>query len=203
MSFPIHNPEPRPPSLVRVFCAVELPEKVRARAAERITLLREKVGDVRASWERTEKMHITLKFLGEIESGLIASLSGCAERAARGIEPFELRIEGAGAFPPRGTPRVLWLGVIDAAGGLASLHQALEDECGHAGFARSEKSFHPHLTIARLRHPTGAHRLASLHQGLEFKSAPFPVAGLIVLRSELGPRGSSYTEISRHSLGAI
>jgi RNA 2',3'-cyclic 3'-phosphodiesterase len=190
-------------SKLRVFSAVELPANVRARAAEHIARLRDEAQDVRASWERAEKMHITLKFLGEIDQARVVNLQSSADRAVSNIAPFDLSIEGTGAFPTRGLPRVLWLGVADASGELTRLQQCLEDECAREGFARDEKSFHPHLTIARLRHPSGAKRLAALHKEMDFKSEAFSINELIILRSELGPRGSSYTEISRHHLSAI
>jgi 2'-5' RNA ligase len=190
-------------SKLRVFCAVDLPPDVRERAAEHIARLREAAPEVRASWERAEKMHITLKFLGEIEQARVTVLSSAAERAASSIAPFELSIEGTGAFPPRGNPRVLWLGVSGASGGIMRLHQRLEDECAREGFARDEKRFHPHLTLARIRAPQGAGRLARLHQEEGFDAIEFTVQELIVLRSELGPRGSIYTKISRHTLKAM
>ena|SRR5256885_11147193 len=185
---------------LRVFCAVELPAAVRARAAEHIARIREAVPDARASWERAEKMHITLKFLGDIEEARVADLSNAAEHAVYHVAPFEMSIEGTGVFPPRGLPRVLWLGVNDASDGLARLHQHLESECERLGFAREKKSFHPHLTIARLRQPKGTGHLAAFHKEMIFETDDFPVTELIVLRSQLGPNGSSYTEISRHSL---
>src|SRR5436305_924104 len=98
-----------PHPFVRVFCAVELPNEVRARAAEHIARLREEAIDVRASWERAEKMHITLKFLGEIARARVSDLQSAAERAALSAQPFELSIEGTGTFPPRGLALVLWL----------------------------------------------------------------------------------------------
>lgn len=183
----------------RMFCAVALPEEVRSRAAAHIKALRERAQQARASWPGAESLHITLKFLGDIETARVNSLSAAAARASEEVEPFELAIDGAGAFPPRGTPRVLWLGVSDAAGKLAQLQQRLEAECASEGFAReARKSFHPHLTIARLRAPAGASLLASAHQELGFASMPFMVNELLVIRSQLGPGGSRYTEISRH-----
>jgi RNA 2',3'-cyclic 3'-phosphodiesterase len=188
------------PSL-RVFCAIELPEEVRARAADRITRLREAVPEARASWERTEKLHITLKFLGEIAPERVEVLSGAATRAAQTIQPFMLALSGAGAFPPRGIPRILWLGIEDHSGALAQLHSQLENECEVVGFAREKRSFHPHLTLARIRAPQGARELAKLHQEIVFEPIKFDVTNLSVMRSELGPGGSRYTLISRHEFG--
>lgn len=186
----------------RMFCAIELPEDVRARAADHIARLRGAVPHARASWERAEKLHITLKFLGEIEPQRTHAPSLAAARAAALVSPFNLAIEGAGAFPTRGVPRVLWIGVTDSAGRLAQLQKQLEDECASENFARDERPFHPHLTIARLRAPQYARRLAALHKEMGFEAMGFDAAGLVVVRSELSPRGSRYTTLSHHTLGA-
>jgi 2'-5' RNA ligase len=194
------SPRRRVPSL-RVFCAVELPAEVRAGAAAHAARVRERFSEVRASWPRAENLHLTLKFLGEIEEARVALLSAAAARAAEKSQAFELTIEGAGAFPPRGAPRVLWLGIRDDSGGLAQLQSRLEDECARSGFKREERPFQPHLTLARLRAPQGARALAQFHQEAGFEAAQFRVAELVVMMSELGPGGSRYTEISRHKLG--
>jgi 2'-5' RNA ligase len=194
----LHPSSPNPHPFVRVFCAIELPEEVRARAAEHIARLREIVPEVRASWERTEKLHITLKFFGEIAGEQVETLSAAASRAVEQVQPFRLVLAQAGAFPPRGNPRVLWLGIVDSSGALAQLHNRLETECAAVGFRREERAFHPHLTLARIRAPQGAGRLAQAHQQTGFAAMEFAVTDLIVMRSELGPGGSRYTEISRH-----
>jgi 2'-5' RNA ligase len=190
-------------STLRVFCAVELPPEVRARAAVHIESLRDAMPDVRASWDRAEKLHITVKFLGQIEATRVASLSQAAARAAASLNPFTLTIEGAGAFPPQGSPRVLWLGVTDSSGGLARLQSSLEDACAAEGFKREQRPFHPHLTIARLRNPQGTRKLAAQHHAQGFASDPFEVTELIIIRSELSPHGSHYTILTRHRLGTI
>lgn len=186
----------------RSFCAIELPSETRARAADHIARLREGVPEARASWERVEKLHLTLKFIGEIAPERVGALSGAAERAALHSQSFILALGGRGAFPPRGNPRVLWLGVEDSAGPLISLHNRLEDECAAVGFARESRPFHPHLTLARIRAPQGARQLAELHRQTDFERMEFTVADIVVLRSELGPGGSRYTEISRHGFKA-
>ena len=197
------SPRPRvSASSLRVFCAVELPPEVRARAAEHGATLRDRVREARASWPRAENLHLTLKFLGEIEPGRVEALSSAASRAAQNTRPFNLTIEGAGAFPPRGTARVLWLGIKDSSGELARLQNNLEDECAREGFKREERPFHPHLTLARIRAPQGARELARLHQEAGFEAIEFAVTDLVVMRSELGPGGSRYTPVSRHEFGS-
>jgi 2'-5' RNA ligase len=149
-----------------------------------------------------EKLHLTLKFFGEIAPERVEALSGAAARVALNSQSFILALSGTGAFPPRGNPRVLWLGIEDASGALAQLQSRLEEECSALGFAREERPFHPHLTLARIRAPQGARELASRHQETGFARIEFEAADLVLLRSELGPGGSRYTVISRHELGA-
>ena len=186
---------------LRVFCAVELPEELRSRVAERVRRLRAEFPDVRASWERPEKLHITLKFLGDVEPARVEALSGAAGRVVANLEPFELTIGGPGSFPPHGPPRVLWLGIVDASGGLALMQRALETECAAAGFPRERRPFEPHLTLARVRPPQAARELAAAHRETPFEPRRFKVSELVVMLSELGPGGSRYTPLSRHRLG--
>ena len=182
-------------SLLRLFCAVELPQEIRAQAARHIVALREAAPGVRASWERQEKLHLTLKFFGDVEEDRVPQLAGALESAASLVKPFELTLRGTGAFPPSGLPRVLWLGVADPSGRLLKLHQRIEDECARSGFARERKRFNPHLTVARLRSPEGARKLASLHKELEFEALAFNVTEFILMRSELAPQGSRHTPL--------
>ena len=188
------------PQRWRTFCAVDLSEEARARAAEHAARLRREFAEVRASWEKPEKFHLTLKFLGELEPRRVEDLRRAAERAAAGAAPFALTLGGPGAFPPRGDARVLWLGVRDDAGALAALQRRLEDECAADGFPREPRSFHPHLTLARLREPAPARALAAAHLSAQLVPETFDVTELLVLRSELGPGGSRYTILSRHPL---
>jgi RNA 2',3'-cyclic 3'-phosphodiesterase len=188
--------------LLRLFCAIELPQEIRARAAGYIARLRQAEPDARASWDRQEKLHLTLKFFGDTREERVHFLAGALERAASLVNPLEVAIRGTGAFPPSGQPRVLWLGVTEQSGGLDKLHRRLEDECAGVGFARERKRFHPHLTIARMRSPEGARKLAALHKSMEFEAAAFTVTEIVLIKSELLPGGSRYTTLSRHELKA-
>jgi 2'-5' RNA ligase len=184
---------------LRVFCAVELPDEIRSRIAERIHHLRAEFSDVRASWEKPEKLHVTLKFLGDIEPARVEQLSLAASRAVANLKPFGLTIGEPGAFPPHGQPRVLWLGIVDDSGSLALMQHALETECAADGFPREQRPFKPHLTLARIRSPQGARELATAHRETSFEPQHFKVSELVVMRSELGPGGSRYTPLSCHT----
>ena len=165
-----------------------------------IAHLRESVPDARASWNRDDKLHLTIKFLGDTEVDQVAAVSLAVERAVSAIKPFTLAAADCGAFPERGQPRVLWIGVKDDAKELLRLNQRLEEECAHQGFAREPRPFRPHLTIARVRQSPAARQLATAHRELGFTRQEFEVREVIVIRSELSSAGSHYTDISRHRL---
>jgi RNA 2',3'-cyclic 3'-phosphodiesterase len=187
---------------LRIFCAVEIPQGIREFVSQYIGSLRELYPNVRASWERQEKLHLTLKFLGDIAPERVEDLKRAATRAVEGVEAFDISIEGTGAFPTRGVARVLWLGVVDKTGSLATLQRRLEDECAAERFAREERAFNPHLTLARIRTPAGVRPLAASHTTAHLDSGPFRVTEIVVMKSELGAGGSRYTPLSRHGLKA-
>jgi len=182
----------------RVFCAVELHDPVRARLQEHIQQLRKDVPGVAASWSRVESIHLTLKFFGNVELTKVAAISHAASRAAKEFSPFQIGIGDTGVFPRPSRAQVLWIGVSDPSGKLLALQKRLEDECAAEGFAKEERAFRPHLTIARLRKPDGARQLADAHLSMQFEPMPVTLTELIVFRSELSSKGSRYTPISRH-----
>ena len=142
------------------------------------------------------------RFIGEVPSARAEDLSLAAARAAAHIGPFEFELTVAGAFPKQSAPRVLWIGTSDSSGKLHDLYSRLEAECAQVGFAKDQREFHPHLTIARLRKPRGARTLALAHEELGFESLTVGVSELLVIRSELGSQGSKYSVISRSPLGS-
>ncbi|MBA2503152.1 MAG: RNA 2',3'-cyclic phosphodiesterase [Pyrinomonadaceae bacterium] len=190
---------------MRLFFAVELPPDVRGHVAEHIARLQEDESGRGARWERVEKLHVTLKFLGETQAARIENLASAARHVAGEFAPFELSVLGAGAFPPRGAARVLWLGIEDASGRLARLQRRLEGELTNESFAPDERRFHPHLTLARLQRasPSDAKRLASAHAEAEFANAPFTVNNFVLMQSELGAKGSRYSVLERFKLEAV
>lgn len=183
----------------RLFCAIEIPAEVRRKISTRTKRLLELFPDASASWTREENLHLTLKFVGEVDSSRASSLSEATGRAAATANSFDILIEKPGAFPKR----VLWVGVSDPSGDLFHLQQQLDQECTAAGFPKEERPFHPHLTVARLRKPLGTQALTSAHKEMSFESAVVRVNELVVIRSQLSSKGSIYTIVSRHSFRGI
>ena len=184
----------------RIFCAVELPEQVRARLQDHIQRLRNDVPEVAASWSRVENIHLTLKFFGNVALERVETISAAASRTVKEFSAFQIGVGNTGVFPRPSRPQVLWIGVNDPSGKLLDLQQRFEKECAAKGFPKEERAFRPHLTIARIRKPEGARRLAEAHLNMQFESIPVTLTELIVFRSELSSKGSKYTAISKNRL---
>ena len=182
----------------RTFIAIELPGDVRARVAQHIACLRRELPDVRASWNREDNLHLTLRFLGNVPVNDITKVSDAVASATKLLSSFELTISDCGTFSPHGRPGVLWIGT--QASGLQTLHAAIENELAQVGFTRESRPFHPHLTIARLRHSQGARPLADLHKSSGFAPIAIAVSEVVVFKSELLEQGSKHTAISRHKM---
>jgi 2'-5' RNA ligase len=184
----------------RVFCAIEIPAEIRQRISQHAQKLHEALPDVQASWTKADNIHLTLKFFGNISQQQVLKTSEAAARAVNGLGSFTIHVDGAGSFPPRGPAKVLWIGIGDPTGKLIQLQQNFESECEREGFPKEARAFHPHLTVARLRSTRGARTLAEQHKQLGFESGEVPVSSLVLFRSELSSKGSTYTKISTHTL---
>jgi len=181
---------------VRTFIALELSEVAKAGILACVDELRDR--KVRASWARPATIHLTLRFLGDLEESILPSVIEAVERAAAGIAPFEMATSGIGAFPSPARPRVLWSG-IDAPDALYELHAALEDELKALGFARERRSFRPHVTLGRLRDSQGS--LERLLRELPAPEGRTRVESVRVMKSTLAPSGATHDVIGEVPLG--
>ncbi len=132
---------------MRQFLALELEPGTRAE----IAALGARLAPAAAGWRAlpADALHLTLRFLGEVDPERDRSARGAWRAAAGGVDGFELRIGGLGAFPSRGRARLLWLGVSEPTGRMLELQSALKRAAQALGFARESRPFHPHLTLAR------------------------------------------------------
>ena len=184
----------------RTFCAIELPPEVRVQLQDHERRLREAVPDASASWSKPENIHLTLKFFGNVRKDNLTRISNASARVAGEFSPFQIKIGGTGVFPKASRPQVLWIGIQDPSGGLSELQRRFEEECTKERFPKEDRAYKPHLTIARIRRHDGAHSLAKTHLQTEFGFTEICVSEFIVFRSELSPKGSRYTAISKHEL---
>ena len=185
----------------RMFCAFELPGALRTRINDHAKRVREAVPDAAASWSRPENIHLTMKFFGNVNQAKVPVISDAAARVVKEFSPLQLQVGKTGVFPRPSRPQVLWIGIDDPSGALLKLQQQLEAEFAREGFPKEDRAFRPHLTIARIRKPHNAARLAQTHLEMNFSAVELTLSELILFRSELSSKGSKYTAVSRHSLG--
>ena len=188
---------------IRSFLAIELPDEVKSALVVAGDRLREAgVGWLRIV--RPDNVHLTLRFLGDIPRSAIEPIGDTVSRVARRHRPFSLELGEPGLFPPRGAPRVFWVGMAGDLDSLTSLHRDLEGSLDELGFERERRAFHPHLTVARIRNSSPKGDKDSLLRAM--RSAG-PIQGRIdvdavhLIRSTLTPEGPIYERIASSRLG--
>ena len=194
--------EPR----LRLFVAVELPGHIQDALGTTIERLRAQLGGA-FRWVSPAAIHLTLKFLGDVDPERVPALTTALGSAAVAVEPFELRLEGSGLFPNRRSPSVVWAGIGGDVVALEALREAVEVAMTGTGEAAETRTFRPHLTLARVRgrlKPTEGTALAARLGQVDYASVPpFRVDGVDLIQSELGPGGASYTRLAHVSLGPV
>ncbi len=190
---------------IRTFIAIELPEEVRRGLARVQGELKRSHPPVR--WVSPEKIHVTLKFLGEIPAEQVETVCRVVAQVATSAAPFELEAAGAGVFPNLRRPRVIWVGVQGDLPALHALQASLERELARAGFPEEERPFSPHLTLGRVQDratPAEARSLGQTVAGLEVPSlGRWRVEQVVVMRSDLRPEGPIYTPLRVLRLGSV
>ncbi len=184
----------------RVFTAIDISDQARAKVSDYIKILRDEFPDLRVGWDKPEKLHLTLKFLGDINERHLENLIEAVRETAKRISSIKLRISGTGVFPSKRNARVLWLGVKDEKKSLQKLNGILETQCEAKGFARETRNFKPHLTVARLRAPHKSKELIGRHSENDFQSAEFEASEITIYESRLQKSGSIYSIVSKYKL---
>jgi len=184
---------------VRTFVAIELPEEVRAYLADCQERLRRAGGDVK--WVRPDLIHLTLVFLGEVPTEALADLEKSVRDAASGPVAMALRAGGAGRFPPRGLPRVIWIGIEEPSGKLLALQKALADATAAFAEKAEDRAYQAHLTLGRVRGPKGARNLEGILDSMSGQTGPtFEAREVTIFKSALGPQGPTYTVLLKVAL---
>ncbi|MEW6309219.1 MAG: RNA 2',3'-cyclic phosphodiesterase [Bacillota bacterium] len=175
---------------MRLFIAIALEQCVRAALAAAAKRLAATGADVK--WVEEENLHLTLKFLGEVEAGRIETLTAALTKAAAGAQAFTLSLDGLGSFPGSGAPRVVWARVYTGAKEAAALAARVEQAAAGLGFPREERSFSPHVTLGRRRTSYGGEALATAIAAGQL-AASQRVDEFVLYRSDLRPAGPVYT----------
>jgi 2'-5' RNA ligase len=187
---------------MRLFVAVEIDEASRRVAAGVQRQMQAALGGtVAARWVPVANMHLTVRFIGHVEDvcapAVIEALTEPLE-----IPRFDVELGACGAFPSRGAPRVLWIGLTQGLASLAQLHHAFDRRLRPFGFAPETRPFSAHLTLARIKDaPRGSVRgLRDAVGGIDIPATRWQVSHATVFQSHLSPKGPRYAAMGRSEL---
>jgi len=183
---------------MRSFIAVNLPDAVKSDLDEIANRLRPE--GPAARWVPAANVHITLKFLDEIDADQVEPLTQAIAKAARETEPFEIRLGGFGVFPNPRRARVFWVGIESGVEILKGLAHVIDHQANKLGFPREKRAFSAHLTLARLRQPGPVDQLLEAAAEIPYRSVPIPVSRIDLMRSVLAPGGAQYSVLDSVTL---
>jgi len=185
---------------MRTFIAVDPPEEVKTRIHEFVRPFRQSYSRGIA-WSSSRDLHVSLKFLGEVEDSRIPLVEQAVRSAAAAAAAFPVAVAGTGSFPPFSRhPRVLWIG-LEESRALEDLQARLEEALEARGFPREARPFHPHLTAARIKSSGVPPPL--IGRWAEAEGKPFgrmEVREIIVYRSLLRPGGAEHQPVFSEAL---
>jgi 2'-5' RNA ligase len=181
-------------SNIRTFIAIEIPAAVRKRISEVQNEFQKE--NERISWTKPENIHVTLKFLGDVEENKIDAIASVVQKTAKNIQSFNVKVKNLGAFPNLRRARVLWVGLENATAELTQIAEGMETGLSQLGFPEEERKFSPHLTIGRVKSALST-RFVEKFQNYAFEGGEFQVEEIVVMKSDLRPSGAIYTPLRK------
>jgi 2'-5' RNA ligase len=180
---------------IRSFLAFELPLEIKNIVARVSGELRQST--LNAKWVKVDKIHLTVVFMGNIETGDIPAIGEGVQKVCQTYGPFDMSLKGIGCFPNRRNPRVLWLGLDGDLEKMSGFRDALQEYLTGFGIKEEKRKLKPHLTLARFRKPKKMDfkedQLLSEYEDLS--SSVGSLKELILFKSELKPAGAVYTKV--------
>lgn len=184
----------------RVFVAIDISDEARRRVAARISYFRDDTQGSAIKWLHPGKLHLTLRFVGDVDNEQLKAVVSVAEKVSRHFSKFKLCLKGAGLFPSPSKARILWIGIGDDHGTCVKIREMLEQEFLQLGFVGARKALTPHLTVARVKEPRMAGPLIQKHLNTEFEPVEFEASEIVIYESKLPPTGSVYSRVTGFEL---
>jgi 2'-5' RNA ligase len=187
---------------LRTFIAVNLDQEIKRALSQFVAELNSRSPERRGiRWVRPEGMHLTLKFLGEIDEEKVPRIESLLKEISEKHGPFPLKIKGAGYFPPKSrTPRVLWVATEEVED-LKKLQSEIEEKMESLGFPRERRTFHPHLTLGRVKTVSNIKdTLDFLEKNRDRNFGEMVAKKITFFRSVLQPTGAEYSVLSEFEL---
>ena len=188
----------------RVFCGIDAPGVVLECLCAAQTELNAILQDSKVTWPHLSEAHLTLAFLGEVDTARITEISQVLATVCMKSKPINLLLTGRGCFPGGRNPKVLWMGVDDDSGGQLTILQGRICQALGGYIERPDpRAFHPHVTLARIKHLASKERDALLKwlQAARAVPVPWPAASVKLYASHLSPEGAKHSVLAEHPLG--
>ncbi|MBU0508112.1 RNA 2',3'-cyclic phosphodiesterase [bacterium] len=182
---------------MRLFVAIDLPDVWKNTLAEPEASIGWLGRGIR--WVEPRGMHLTLKFLGEIEESRLTEIETALRGACAGIVSFTIRLKGTGVFPNPKRPHIFWAG-IEAPAELLDLQSRIDTAMQRSGFDKDDHPFRPHLTLARIKDPAGKNRMTEAFLNFKLESESSVVREVLLMRSHLSREGARYEALRRFQL---
>lgn len=184
---------------IRSFIAVELNEDIK----NELKAVQDELKkiDLDVKWVEINNIHLTLKFLGNINPDELEKIKTGLKKISGIFKSFEISLSTLGIFPKVDFPRVIWVGLNKGKDELIKLSSYLEEELKKVGIASEERESIPHLTLGRVRSSKNKDKLKNYlsSSGFDFKNRQM-IKEIILFQSRLSPKGASYTALGSFSL---
>jgi 2'-5' RNA ligase len=183
---------------LRCFIAIPIDKLIEKQISDLVFDLKKYDADIK--WVKPGGIHVTLKFLGNTQESMIPKIKDTLVRAVSSFDPFSITICGIGAFPDDKRPRVFWVG-IHKKDSLEKLHSEIEARMSQLGYTKEKRSFHPHITLGRVRSQKGVKTVTGkLDLSRDIKFGESYIDKLELMKSDLKPAGAEYTCLHAISL---
>jgi 2'-5' RNA ligase len=186
----------------RLFIATNISNEARIKIAAYTDNLRGMFPHCRVSWTKPENLHLTLKFLGNVDESRVEDIGKTIESSIADLPGFSLELADTGVFPSMRKPKVLWIGVTDRGRSLSVVAQQIERHLALIGFPKEGRDFSPHLTIGRVRQNDISREVAEAHLDLGFEPVGFGVDRVGLYESRLTASGPIYSEFRSYGFVA-
>jgi 2'-5' RNA ligase len=180
---------------IRSFLAFELPLEIKNVVVRVSEELRQST--LNARWVKVDNIHLTVVFMGNIETEDIPAIARGVKEVCQAFGPFDLSLKGIGCFPNRRNPRVIWLGLDGDLEPMSDFRDALQGHLTGFGIKEEKRKFKPHLTLGRFRKPkkTDSKENQLLSKYEDISSSVCSLKELILFKSDLKPAGAVYTKV--------
>lgn len=184
---------------MRCFIAIPLPSKTQQELSKIQSQLKETEADVK--WVEPDNIHLTLKFLGEIDRTKIKTISQQLKELISKYTRFETCMGKLGTFPTLSNPRVIWLDINKNEDTINDLKKKIEEILQPFGLEKETRPFRPHLTLGRVKSKKNIQRLTEAIKSFSFpQSKPFAIGKIVLFQSILKPQGAEYTVLDEFQL---